>query len=123
MGIVIHNLVTADGKYGAITAFLAAGTTGHAPRGMRFAETLQDDPPLVIRTDLPRNSEFFRTVNFGAFSLMKNGRYVNEGLFHPQGQGVPAGVPGGIFMGNTGTGSRESPRVWRKQRQAANDDL
>ena len=46
---------------------------------------------LVNRTDVPRITDFIRTVNPGAFFSIEDVRYVNEGVFRPQKPGVLGG--------------------------------
>jgi hypothetical protein len=46
---------------------------------------------LVNRTDVPRITDYIRTVNPHAFFSVEDVRYVNEGVFRPKVPGVLSG--------------------------------
>jgi uncharacterized protein YebE (UPF0316 family) len=93
IGMVILRIITTEESEGLITSFLAAehcGVTRLDAQGSRGNVKMLLS--LVNRAEVPRITEFIRTVNPHAFFSIEDVRYVNEGVFRPQGQGVLAGI-------------------------------
>jgi uncharacterized protein YebE (UPF0316 family) len=98
IGMVILRIITTEESEDQITAFLATehcGATRLDAQGSRGSVKMILS--LVNRIDVPRITEFIRTVNPHAFFSIEDVRYVNEGVFPPQEHGVLAGMVGGIL--------------------------
>jgi uncharacterized protein YebE (UPF0316 family) len=98
IGMVILRIITTEESEGQITAFLAAencGVTRLDAQGSRG--NVKMILSLVNRTDVLRITEYIHTVNPHAFFSIEDVRYVNEGVFRPQGQGVFGGLFNGIL--------------------------
>jgi len=93
IGMVILRIITSEETEEQIAAFLEAEHCGatrldaHGSRG-----SVKMIISLVNRTDVPRITDFIRTVNPHAFFSIEDVRYVNEGVFRPPEKGVLAGI-------------------------------
>jgi uncharacterized protein YebE (UPF0316 family) len=98
ISMVILRIITTEESEERITSFLAAENCGvtrldaQGSRGM-----VKMILSLVNRNEVPRITEFIRTVNPHAFFLIEDVRYVNEGVFRHQDHGVFAGIVGGVL--------------------------
>jgi uncharacterized protein YebE (UPF0316 family) len=82
-------IITTEESEALITSFLArenCGITRLDAQGFRGSVKMVTT--LVNRTDEPRITEYIRTVNSRAFFSVDDVRYVNEGVFRQQEQGV-----------------------------------
>ena len=98
IGMVILRIITTAESEGEISAFLAAencGVTRLDAQGSRG--DVKMILSLVNRTDVPRITDFIRTVNPRAFFSIEDVRYVNEGVFRPQKPGVLSGMVGSVL--------------------------
>lgn len=98
IGTVILRIITTEESEGPITGFLAAenyGVTRLDARGSRGSVRMI--LTLVNRADIPRITDFIRTVNARAFFSVEDVRYVNEGVFRPGGGGILAGMVGSVL--------------------------
>jgi len=98
IGTVILRIITTEESEGPITGFLAAenyGVTRLDARGSRGSVRMI--LTLVNRADIPRITDFIRTVNPRAFFSVEDVRYVNEGVFRPGGGGILAGMVGSVL--------------------------
>jgi uncharacterized protein YebE (UPF0316 family) len=93
IGMVILRIITTEGSEEQITSFLAqenCGATSLDAQGSRG--NVKMIISLVNRTDLPRITDYIRTVNPHAFFSIEDVRYVNEGVFRPKDQGRFTGM-------------------------------
>lgn len=93
IGMVILRIITTEDSEGQITSFLAqenCGVTRMDAQGSRGSVKMILS--LVNRTDIPRITEFIRTVNPHAFFSLEDVRYVNEGVFRPKNPGILSGI-------------------------------
>lgn len=98
IGMVILRIITTGESEGEITRFLEAehcGATRLDAQGSRG--TVKMIISLVNRADVPRITEFIRTVNPHAFFSIEDVRYVNEGVFRSQEPGMLGGLSGRIL--------------------------
>ncbi|OPX63608.1 MULTISPECIES: DUF2179 domain-containing protein [unclassified Methanoregula] len=98
IGMVILRVITTEESEGPITGFLAAenyGVTRLDAQGSRGSVRIILS--LVNRGDIPRITDFIRTVNPRAFFSIEDVRYVNEGVFRQEGTGILAGISGSGF--------------------------
>jgi uncharacterized protein YebE (UPF0316 family) len=99
IGMVILRIITTEESEEQISAFLAAehcGATRLDAQGSRGSVKMIIS--LVNRTDVPRITEFIRTVNPHAFFSIEDVRYVNEGVFRPQEHGMFAGMVSSLLQ-------------------------
>jgi uncharacterized protein YebE (UPF0316 family) len=92
IGMVILRIVTPEESEAPITAFLTAehcGTTRIDARGSRG--NVRMILSLVHRADVAHITAYIRSVNPHAFFSIEDVRYVNEGVFRPQGSGLLGG--------------------------------
>jgi len=92
IGMVILRIITTEESEGQITSFLTqenCGATNLDAQGSRGSVKMV--LPLFNRADVPRITEFIRTVNSRAFFSIEDVRYVNEGVLRPKDQGVLTG--------------------------------
>ncbi len=93
IGMVILRIITTGESEEQITSFLASencGVTRLDAQGSRG--NVKMIISLVNRTDVPRITDFIRTVNPRAFFSIEDVRYVNEGIFRHKKHGVLAGI-------------------------------
>ena len=93
IGMVILRIITTEESEEQITSFLVqenCGATSLDAQGSRGSVKMVIS--LVNRADVPRITEFIRTVNSRAFFSIEDVRDVNEGVFRPKDQGVLTGV-------------------------------
>src|SRR5512136_1285320 len=93
IGMVILRIITTGESEEQITSFLASencGVTRLDAQGSRG--NVKMIISLVNRTDVPRITDFIRTVNPRAFFSIEDVRYVNEGIFSHKKHGVLAGM-------------------------------
>jgi uncharacterized protein YebE (UPF0316 family) len=98
IGMVILRIITTGESEEQISTFLAqenCGVTRLDAQGSRG--DVKMILTLVNRTDVARITEYIRTVNPHAFFSIEDVRYVNEGVFRPQGHGVLGGILGGVL--------------------------
>jgi uncharacterized protein YebE (UPF0316 family) len=98
IGLVILRIITTEESEDQITLFLAQdnyGITRLDAQGSRG--NVKMIITLVNRTDVPRITDFIRTVNPRAFFSVEDVRYVNEGVFRPKEHGRLAGLFGSIL--------------------------
>lgn len=89
IGMVILRIITPGESEGQITSFLASencGVTRLDAQGSRG--NVKMIISLVNRADVPRITDFIRTVNPRAFFSIEDVRYVNEGIFRHKKHGV-----------------------------------
>ena len=102
IGMVILRIITTVESEEQITSFLAAE---HCGATRLDAQGSRGDVKMIIslvnRTDVPRITDFIRIVNPHAFFSIEDVRYVNEGVFRPQGPGVLAGMVSSILHPKT----------------------
>ncbi len=97
IGMVILRVITSAESEGEISSFLAAsncGVTRVDAQGSRGSVKMVIS--LVNRKDLPRITDYIREVNPRAFFSIEDVRYVNEGVFRKEEQGV-LGMLGRVF--------------------------
>jgi uncharacterized protein YebE (UPF0316 family) len=93
IGMVILRIITGRESEEQIASFLArenCGATSLAAQGSRG--DVKMIIPLVTRIDVPRITEYIRTVNPRAFFSIEDVRYVKEGVFRTKDRGVLAGM-------------------------------
>jgi hypothetical protein len=93
IGMVILRIITTEESEEQITSSLAqenSGATSLDAQGSRGSVKMVVS--LVHRADVPRITEFIRTVNSRAFFSIEDVRYVNEGVFRPKDPGVLTGM-------------------------------
>jgi uncharacterized protein YebE (UPF0316 family) len=93
IGMVILRIITTEESEEQITSFLAqenCGVTRLDAQGSRG--NVKMIITLVNRSDVPRITDFIRTVNSRAFFSIEDVRYVNEGVFRPQEHGMLTGM-------------------------------
>jgi uncharacterized protein YebE (UPF0316 family) len=98
IGMVILRIITGEDSEARISQFLAeenCGVTRLDAQGSRGSVKMI--LTLVNRTDVPRITEFIRTINPRAFFSIEDVRYVNEGVFRPQRPGVFGGIFGSVL--------------------------
>jgi uncharacterized protein YebE (UPF0316 family) len=98
IGMVILRIITTEESEAQITSFLArenCGITRLDAQGSRGCVKMVIT--LVNRADVPRITDYIRTVNPRAFFSVEDVRYVNEGVFRPQKQGVLGGLFGSVM--------------------------
>jgi uncharacterized membrane-anchored protein YitT (DUF2179 family) len=91
--MVILRIITTEESEEQISSFLAqenCGATSLDAQGSRG--NVKMILSLVNRTDVPRITEYIRTVNPRAFFSIEDVRYVNEGVFRPKDPGRLAGM-------------------------------
>jgi uncharacterized membrane-anchored protein YitT (DUF2179 family) len=91
--MVILRIITTEESEEQITSFLAqenCGVTRLDAQGSRG--NVKMIITLVNRSDVPRITDFIRTVNSRAFFSIEDVRYVNEGVFRPQEHGMLTGM-------------------------------
>jgi uncharacterized protein YebE (UPF0316 family) len=93
IGMVILRIITTEESEEQITSFLAqenCGVTRLDAQGSRG--NVKMIISLVNRTNVPRITDYIRTVNPHAFFSVEDVRYVNEGVFRPKEPGVLFGM-------------------------------
>ena len=98
IGMVILRIITTMESEEQIASFLAAencGVTRLDAQGSRGSVKMIIS--LVNRADVPRITAFIRTVSPGAFFSLEDVRYVNEGVFRPQEEGLIQGLSGSVL--------------------------
>lgn len=93
IGMVILRVITTVESEEQISSFLArenCGVTTLDAEGSRGNVKMLIS--LVNRIDLPKITDFIRTVNPHAFFSIEDVRYVNEGVFNSREHGMLAGI-------------------------------